>query len=369
MSPLRARWWRYRSIGRDELTRELVRDLIELLHVHSDTNVGKKLLFEQVRSKLEEMDLKVVAGGVAESPAMVASHGEGGLAFSAHLDTVPIGEDWTREDGEMEAGRIYGLGAADMKGGLAAMLAAARTLKGEDVPFSLLVTTDEEELMTGAEFLAKRPEVRMASGIIVGEPTDLRVAWKEKGVSRLTLTTHGVAAHASMPWNGDNAIMRMTNLLERLTPMLKVPEGPTDELTLIVSTIRGGARNNIVPERCDAQLNARFPYPLTARDVRELIMRTLEGEAYDIVMQYELPAFETSPDTTLIKELLDAGAGELFSVPYATEAAIYSAVNPLVSVCGPGSPNMAHVKDEYVERYQLESAYNLYCEMGRRLQG
>lgn len=351
------------------MTRELVRNLIELLNVRSDTNEGKKALFELVRSRLEELGLSIVVGGALDSPAMLASHGSGGLAFAAHLDTVPAGDDWTREDGEVEAGRVYGLGAADMKGGMAAMLGAARVLKEEGLPFSLLITTDEEELMTGAEFLAKRPEVRRASGILVGEPTDLRVAWKEKGISRLTLTAHGVAAHASMPWNGDNAIMRMASLLDKLDPMLKVPVGPTDELTLVVSTIRGGTRNNIVPDRCDAQLNARFPYPLTAKEVRERIMRTLEGESYDIIMQYELPAFETSPDTPLIRELLEAGADGIFAVPYATEAAVYSTVNPLVAVCGPGSPNMAHTKDEYVERWQLERAFRLYCEMGRRLQG
>lgn len=351
------------------MTRELVRNLIELLNVRSDTNEGKKALFELVRSRLEDLGLSIVVGGVSDSPAMLASNGSGGLAFAAHLDTVPTGDDWTREDGEVEAGRVYGLGAADMKGGMAAMLAAARVLKEEDLPFSLLITTDEEELMTGAEFLAKRPEARRASGILVGEPTDLRVAWKEKGISRLTLTAHGVAAHASMPWNGDNAIMRMASLLDKLDPMLKVPEGPTDDLTLVVSTIRGGTRNNIVPDRCDAQLNARFPYPLTAKEVRERIMRTLEGESYDIIMQYELPAFETSPDTPLIRELLDAGADGIFAVPYATEAAVYSTVNPLVAVCGPGSPNMAHTKDEYVERWQLERAFRLYCDLGRRLQG
>ncbi len=351
------------------MTRELVRNLIELLNVRSDTNEGKKALFELVRSRLEEIGLTTVVGGAHDSPAMLASNGSGGIAFAAHLDTVPAGDDWTREDGEVEAGRVYGLGAADMKGGMAAMMAAARVLKEEDVPFSLLITTDEEELMTGAEFLARRPEVGRASGILVGEPTDLKVAWKEKGISRLTLTAHGVAAHASMPWNGDNAIMRMAALLDKLDPMLKVPEGPTDGLTLVVSTIRGGTRNNIVPDRCDAQLNARFPYPLTAKEVRERIMRNLEGESYDIIMQYELPAFETSPDTALIRELLDAGADGVFAVPYATEAAVYSSVNPLVAVCGPGSPNMAHTKDEYVERWQLERAFRLYCEMGRRLQG
>jgi len=351
------------------LTKELMRDLIELLGVRSDTVEGKRALFELVRSRLEAMDLKVVTGGSRDGPAMIASNGTGGVAFAAHLDTVPCGQDWSREDGEVEAGRIYGLGAADMKGGTAAMMAAARVLKEEDVPFSLLITTDEEELMTGAEFLAKRPEVRKASGVLVGEPTDLRVAWKEKGISRLTLTAHGVAAHASMPWNGDNAIMRMSKLLDRLGPLLKVPEGPTDDLTLVVSTINGGTRNNIIPDKCEAQLNARFPYPLTAKDVRERILRILEGEAYDIVMQYELPAFETSPDTPLIKALLDAGAEGIFAVPYATEAAIYSSVNPLVAVCGPGSPNMAHAKDEYVERWHLEKAYRLYLEMGRRLQG
>lgn len=351
------------------MTRELVRNLIELLNVRSDTNEGKKALFELVRSRLEDLGLSIDVGGVCDSPAMLASNGSGGIAYAAHLDTVPAGDDWTREDGEVEAGRVYGLGAADMKGGMAAMLAAARVLKEEELPFSLLITTDEEELMTGAELLAKRPEVRKASAILIGEPTDLRVAWKEKGISRLTLTAHGVAAHASMPWNGDNAIMRMASLLDKLDPMLKVPEGPTDDLTLVVSTIRGGTRNNIVPDRCDAQLNARFPYPLTAKEVRERIMRTLEGESYDIIMQYELPAFETSPDTALIRELLDAGAEGIFAVPYATEAAIYSTVNPLVAVCGPGSPNMAHTKDEYVERWQLERAFRLYCDMGRRLQG
>lgn len=351
------------------MTRELVRNLIELLSIRSDTNEGKKALFELVRSRLEDLGLSLTVGGAHDSPALIASHGRGGLAFAAHLDTVPAGDDWTKEDGEVEAGRVYGLGAADMKGAVAAMMAAARVLKEEGVPFSLLITTDEEELMTGAEFLAKRPEVRQASGVLVGEPTDLRVAWKEKGISRLTLTAHGVAAHASMPWKGDNAIMRMAALLDKLDPMLKVPEGPTDDMTLVVSTIRGGTRNNIVPDRCDAQLNARFPYPLTAKEVRERIMRTLEGESYDIIMQYELPAFETSPDTPLIKELLEAGADGIFAVPYATEAAVYSTVNPLVAVCGPGSPERAHAKDEYVERWQLERAFRLYCEMGRRLQG
>ncbi|MBN1109589.1 MAG: M20/M25/M40 family metallo-hydrolase [Methanomassiliicoccales archaeon] len=351
------------------MTKELVRTLLEMLQVRSDTIEGKRALFQLVRSKLEEMGLEIVAGGAPDSPALMASHGERGIAFSAHLDTVPAGEDWSHEDGEVRAGRIYGLGAADMKGGAAAMLTAARTLKEEGVPFHLLFTTDEEELMTGAEFLSLRPEVRSASGILVGEPTDLGVACKEKGISRLTLTARGVAAHASMPWNGDNAIMRMARLLGRLSPLLKVPEGPTEELTLVVSTIRGGSRNNVVPDRCDAQLNARFPFPLTAREVRDRIVRTLEGETYDLIMQYELPAFETSPDTALIRELLAAGAGELFAVPYATEAAVYSTVNPSVSVCGPGSPDQAHAKDEYVEVQQLESAYRLYCQVARRLQG
>jgi len=351
------------------MTRELVRNLIELLGVRSDTIEGKKALLELVRARSEDLGLDIAIGGNRDSPAMLASNGIGGIAFAAHLDTVPAGDGWTREDGEVEAGRVYGLGSADMKGGVAAMMAAASVLKEEGVPFSLLVTTDEEELMTGAEYLAKRPEVGRASAVLVGEPTDLRVAWKEKGISRLTLTAHGVAAHASMPWNGDNAIMRMTALLDRLGPLLKVPEGPTDELTLVVSTIKGGTRNNIVPDRCVAQLNARFPYPLKAKEVREMIMRTLEGESYDIMMQYELPAFETSPDTPLIRELLDAGAGGIFAVPYATEAAIYSAANRMVAVCGPGSPNMAHAKDEYVERWQLEKAFQLYCDMGRRLQG
>jgi len=278
---------------------------------------------------------------------------------------VPVPkEKWTGSIGEME------LGASQEKGG------SRRSLRlggSKGLPF-LSFEDPAKRTVALAGFVADSLEdvpspVKEAFGEAVNDPVTWAVAWKEKGISRLTLTAHGVAAHASMPWNGDNAIMRMASLLDKLDPLLKVPEGSTDDLTLVVSTIRGGTRNNIVPDRCEAQLNARFPYPLTAKEVRERIMRNLEGESYVIIMQYELPAFETSPDTALIRELLDAGAEGIFAVPYATEAAVYSTVNPLVAVCGPGSPNMAHTKDEYVERWQLERAFRLYCDMGRRLQG
>ena len=88
------------------MTRELVRNLIELLGVRSDTIEGKKALLELVRARSEDLGLDIAIGGNRDSPAMLASNGIGGIAFAAHLDTVPAGDGWTREDGEVEAGRV-----------------------------------------------------------------------------------------------------------------------------------------------------------------------------------------------------------------------------------------------------------------------
>ena len=87
----------------------------------------------------------------------------------------------------------------------------------------------------------------------------------------------------------------MSRLLERLSWLGQRPEGPTEDMTLCISMINGGTKSNIVPDRCEAEIDVRFPTPLTYRKVRTIIMDELMGESYDIQMLYELEALRSRP--------------------------------------------------------------------------
>ena len=345
----------------------VVDTLLELLAIRSDHGPGRSEIASYAYDWLEEIGMSVCTYGEPSMPALCATNGRGGLILSGHLDTVPEGTKWTRDAGEVVAGKIYGRGAADMKGACASMLHAARHLMKADLSFSLFLTTDEEDKMTGALALSELDILKEAKGVLIGEPTDLLPAFKEKGISRFRLTTHGTAVHASLPWLGENAIQKMSRLLERLSWLGQRPEGPTEDMTLCISMIKGGTKSNIVPDRCEAEIDVRFPTPLTYRKVRTIIMDELMGESYDIQMLYELEAYEADPASQIAKVAQELSNSELIVVPYATEAPVYATVNNDVIVCGPGAMNMAHADDEWVERFQLERAIDLYVQLAERL--
>ncbi|HVO77825.1 MAG TPA: M20/M25/M40 family metallo-hydrolase [Methanomassiliicoccales archaeon] len=345
----------------------VVKTLIELLRRPSDYKDDKRRVVSFARGWLEDLGMDVTIHGQKTMPAICATNGEGGVILSGHLDTVPLGDMWTKEQGEVEGGKIYGRGAADMKGAVASMLHASAELMKEDAVFSVFLTTDEEEKMTGAFALSELDLLWKAKGVVIGEPTDLLPAYKEKGISRFQLTTHGTAAHASQPWLGDNAISKMSRLLDKLAKLPSVPEIQSDDLTICVSMIKGGTKFNVVPDHCQVEIDARFPTPLTYRKVRTIIMDQLMGEDYDIQMIYELEAYEADQDSELSQSMKELTGNELIVVPYATEAPVYAAQNPNVIVCGPGGLNMAHVDDEYVERFKLERATGLYADIVRKL--
>jgi acetylornithine deacetylase/succinyl-diaminopimelate desuccinylase-like protein len=337
-----------------------VATLLDLIGIESDSRQELQRISDYVRVWCQEIGLDVSRHGDSSLPALCATNGSGGVILSGHLDTVPVGANWSVLQGEVAGGRIYGRGAADMKGGVTSMLHAAQSLKVADVPFSLFLTTDEEDRMTGAEALSKLDIAKEAKGILICEPTNLKPAYREKGISRFRLTTHGRAAHASMTWLGNNAIQRMSKLLEGLSWLAQTPDSPTDDMTLCISMIKGGIKPNVVPDRCEVEIDARFSVPLTYRKVRTIIMDELAGQNYDIQMLYELEAYEADPNTEFAIAAREITGSELVSMPFATEAPWYATSNKNVLVCGPGSEMMAHAANEYVERWQLERAVELY---------
>ncbi len=302
-------------------------------------------------------------------PATIFESGKGGILLSGHLDTVPHGVDWEFTDGEVVDGQLYGRGACDMKGGCAAMLLAAEDLVAADVPFSLCFTTDEETTMYGAKMAADDGAMKRAPAVLVAEPSDFKIVVREKGQLQLSISTKGVPAHASMPQLGENAIEMMVELLSRTKDLQRIPKDPLDELTMSVTTIHGGTRINVVPGGCEAEIDIRYPEPMTAGSVEALLRKRIGEKGYELKVLHQLDPIQTDADSKpvrALKELLGPSA-EVVSVPYATEMVMFRKANASLLVCGPGDTKLCHVDNERIAIADVERAAVLYREFCSRM--
>lgn len=293
------------------------------------------------------------------------------LVLNGHLDVVPAGEGWSRDPfgGELVEGEVWGRGACDMKGAVAAMLAAAEEVGDGD--WALALTTDEETGMGGAHALATSGAVEGADLVVVGEPTDLNLGVGHRGVLWLELATHGKAAHGSTPEKGDSAIAKMLRLLRELEgfalPQAHDLLGPA---TLNIGTLRGGEAVNVVPSRCAAELDLRVPPPASLHGARKALEDALgkAGVPYELHAKAQHEPFEATPSPMLDRvraALREAHPGTAdIGLPYGTEASVYQAQAPCV-VVGPGALGRMHVPDERVSVAQVRAAQQFYRSLLR----
>jgi len=205
------------------------------------------------------------------------------ICLSGHLDTVPLGQaDWKADPfgGSVDSGRVFGRGASDMKGGVAAIVTAAlrAAARDGDSGIVLVLTAGEENGCQGARYLAGLEGVLQEAGaLLVGEPTGNRPWIGHKGALWLEASTSGINAHGSMPEQGENAIYaaaRAVLALERF--QFSVPSHPIlGTPTLNVGTIAGGTNINSVPDRAAFQIDIRTVPPLTAERVLPDLRRSL----------------------------------------------------------------------------------------------
>ncbi len=254
----------------------LLRDLIAANSVNPSLvpgAPGEAAAAEVARAAMAAAGLDVVVEEVLPGRPNVVGVLEGrepgpAVMLCGHLDTVGV-EGMTspftprREPGSRggDAGRLYGRGAQDMKGGVAAMIGAAAMLAPTWTRGRLIVAgvIDEEYESAGAEALVK---TWRADAAIVTEPTDLRVAVAHKGFAWLEITVHGRAAHGSRPAEGRDAIMQMgrvLHLLEHRDTMLQArpPAGLQGVASLHASIITGGRELSVYPDRCVLQMERR----------------------------------------------------------------------------------------------------------------
>jgi acetylornithine deacetylase/succinyl-diaminopimelate desuccinylase family protein len=310
------------------------------------------------------------------------------LLFEAHTDTVQVeGMTIPPFDPEIRDGKLYGRGACDDKGPMAAMIAAIKKVIDEDgkPPVTLFFAACcDEELGAGGSRALMESGFR-ADAAIVAEPTELKIIHALKGAVRWKITTIGKSGHSSAPDMGVNAISKMMMVMDYI-------EGPAQDAlkrtihhllgtpTLSVGTITGGSQVNIIPGECTIEVDRRMLPGESAEKLTSEINQVLSELMQDdpefrfrLEETEKYPAFEENTES-LIAETA-AGAcrkilGEaVFDVAhYAADAGVFKEAGIPCVLFGPGSLAQAHTKDEYIELDQLQQAADVYAEIIRTFQ-
>ena len=351
---------------------DFVRATLEkFVRIPSSQDDGTSAIVEVAAAEVERLGLRPTVHG--DVNIVEASSGAGGLLLNGHLDTVPVASGWTKGQGVWEGDWLYGRGSADMKAGCVAALAAARELLDRGLPVSLLLTTDEETSMAGSKALASSSLVRSAAGVVVLEPTGLKVIASEKGILWYRATVRGRSAHGSQPQLGDNAIHRMA----RAIPALAARSHPKDvlrEVTINVGRIRGGVAPNVVADECSVDVDCRHPSSVSKAEVEALLHEAFRaaGDAVPIELLQEVPPASVPFDAPHVRLLRELAGTEVVGVTYGTEMAWYAAHNPRCVVFGPGDTARIHIPDERVSLAETVRASEIlvaYAERLSRLQG
>ncbi len=304
------------------------------------------------------------------------------LLFDGHLDVVPAGNGWSQDayTPTIRDGRLIGRGAADMKGGIAAMVAAAEAVRRAGVPLrgtlTLAMVADEEEGGRGTRALLDAG--LRATWAIVPEPTELQPVVAHKGSANLHIRLRGVPAHASTPEQGVNAIdhaMRVLAGLDELRRRTVVHHELLGPPTLTVCTIAGGFNDYTVPDQCELTLNRRLVPPERAVDVLADVQAVLaECRSRDtsfnasVEMRACTPPLETPTDALVANALRSAtaqvtGADSGVQGWSATcDASMLSQAGIETVVFGPGSISRdAHRPNESVGVDQLQQCASIFA--------
>ena len=330
---------------------------------------GETEIADAVAEELRKIGLDVVVEDAAPGRPNVVGVLEGrapgrSLMYCGHLDTVGVAGMNAPFDPVEREGRLYGRGSQDMKGGLASMIAAARSLAASGLAFGRLVVAtvaDEEYASIGAVAVVKRWH---ADGAVVLEPTDLEVGVAHKGFSWVEVVTRGRAAHGSRPAEGRDAILGMGRVLAGLESLnrelqSRPPHPLVGNASLHASLIAGGRELSTYPDRCTLQLERRTISGESAETALSEVHQILErlttedpefsADAKSLFGQppYEIPNDHDLPGILQSELVRHNRAAKSSGMTFWTDAAILGQAGIPSVIFGPGGAGL-HGLEEYV---------------------
>ncbi|MEM7636087.1 MAG: acetylornithine deacetylase [Pseudomonadota bacterium] len=378
-------------------TVELLERLIAYPTISTDSNLA---LIDFAATKLETLGAKVRVspddtGTKANLFATLGPETDSGIVLSGHSDVVPVaGQDWTSDPFAMrqQKGKLFGRGACDMKGFIAASLAMAENYAALPLarPVHFAFTHDEETGCLGARALVEelRDIGMKPSACIIGEPTLMRIIEGHKGCYEYTVEFSGLAGHGSVPEAGVSAVeyaVRYVAHLLALRPELAArcpADSPFDppETTLQVGRVAGGIAHNVIADKCTVDWEMRPVRTSDADFVKASMRDHVEHDllpamqavhpAADIVTHTmgEVTGLEAMPDSEAVKLVYElTGANTTDFVCFGTEAGLFQQIGIPAVVCGPGSIEQAHKPDEFVELDQLDQCLGMLDRLGGKL--
>ncbi|MDF2500822.1 MAG: dapE [Anaerosporomusa subterranea] len=366
---------------------ELLRSLIQINTTNPPGNEMK--LAQWISDWLDKRGIcsKIVDLGAGRANLIARLDGstrKSALLFTGHLDTVPPGSNPWKYDpfaAEQVGDRIYGRGSSDMKGGLAAMLYALVSLKRQEIvtehDIVLLATAGEEINCLGAQAFVDAGGMKEIAAVVVGEPTNGDVIVAHKGAAWIEITTSGSTAHGSMPHLGVNAILRMNDLLSKLSKRQFIisPNSWLGMPTISINQIQGGVATNVIPDSCTCQVDIRLIPGQTLQNATEMITDVIRElteadpnfEAQFSVINFREPVAcpEGHP---IIQNALECvgGPSTVRGVNFYTDASTLLQGKSLpVIFYGPGNDAQAHQPNEFISIIKYLESIRFYGRFAR----
>lgn len=323
------------------------------------------------------------SGQKANIHAIIGPQEAGGLALSGHVDTVPVdGQAWSADPFTLREsdGNLYARGSCDMKGFVAACLAAVPDFQARGLarPLHLFISYDEEVGCGGAKRLIRDLS---DSGLkpalcVVGEPSGMKPILAHKGKLNLRVRVKGQPGHSSEPSKGVNAIYPAAAAIAWVEAEARrfATEGPFEDgfdppcTTIHVGTVQGGSILNIIPEHAEFVMEWR-PVPSVdaweqverlkahvAQHIEPAMKATNPACGFSYEVELEMPGMALPADhmlTSIVQQL--TGSNSAGKVSYGTEGGFYQNAGVPTIICGPGHIAQAHQPDEFVARSQLDT--------------